>query len=145
MGQNTETTLKIHLRSFILRSALPGLSNSLLPFIQSPYYYYHHKALDLNIAKSEIQLFHHPEKIFVDHPDCLNQRPLLFRPSLDKGCEIVKKGIYFPLHTRRSRCKDRISPARAPCSPFLFQHNYNQHLRETRKKKKRTPQSSREN
>lgn len=36
----------------ISRSSLPALSNSLLPFVESSYYYYcHHKGLDLHIAK----------------------------------------------------------------------------------------------
>lgn len=84
---------------FILRSALPSLSNSLLPFIESPYYYCHYKGLYLSIAKSEIPLFPPPREdlygFFHCLTDSLSHCRLLFCSSLGMVCELGKEGFIF--------------------------------------------------
>lgn len=125
---------------FILRSALPSLSNSLLPFIESPYYYCHYKGLDLSIAKSEIPLFPPPREdlygFFHHLTDSLSHCRLLFCSSLGMVCELGKEGFIFRFIPAAHAARTRITPPRAPCSPFLFLRSYSQHLWETRKKRK---------
>lgn len=111
------------MRVFISRSALPSLSNSLLPFIESPYYYCHYKGLDFSIAKSEIPLFPPPRDLygfFHCLTDSLSLLVITILLKLGNGLWIRKRGIYFPLHTSCLRCKDGISPPQVPRSPFLF-------------------------
>lgn len=108
---------------FILRSALPSLSNSLLPFIESPYYYCHYKGLDLSIAKSEIPLFPPPREdlygFFHRLTDSLSHCRLLFCSSLGMVCELGKEGFIFRFIPAARAARTRITPPRAPCSPFL--------------------------
>lgn len=84
---------------FISRSSLPALSNSLLPFIESSYYYYcHHKGLDLHIAKLEIPVFPPPRGGFFHcPPDCLSLWRLLLLLSLGTVCDLGKEGFMFRL------------------------------------------------
>lgn len=121
---------------FISRSVPPSLSNSLLPFIESPYYYCHYKGLDLSIAKSEIPVFPPSREDLYGFFHCNTESLclwwLLFCSCLGMVCELGKEGIYFPLHTSCLHCKDGISPPQSPRSPFLFLHAYSQHLWETR-------------
>lgn len=92
-----ETSFKMP--GFISRSALPSLSNSLLPFIESPYYYCHYKGLDLSIAKSEIPLFPPPREdlygFFHCFTDFLSLWWLLFCSSSGMVCELGKEGFIF--------------------------------------------------
>lgn len=141
MYQRIETTLKSNLscQASFRGQLSQSLSNSLLPFIESPYYYCHYKGLDLSIAKSEIPLFPPPTENLYGFFHCLTDSLrlwwLIILLKLGNGLWIRKRGIYFPLHTSCLRCKDGISPPQAPRSPFLFLHSYSQHLWETRMKK----------
>lgn len=120
---------------FISRSSLPALSNSLLPFIESSYYYYcHHKGLDLHIAKLETPVFPPPRGGFFHcPPDCLSFWRLLLLLSLGTVCDLGKRGIYFPPHTSCLLGEDQSSPAvRTPRAPVLFSIACSRHLQEPR-------------
>lgn len=53
---------------------LQSLSNSLLPFIESPYYYCHYKGLELRAAQSETPVFPPPKEDLHGFFHCLPDR-----------------------------------------------------------------------
>lgn len=88
---------------FISRSAFPSVSNSLLPFIESPYYFCHYKGLDPSIAKSEIPLFPPPKEDLCGFFHCptdlilssFSDYSTVFCSSLGLVCELGKEGFIF--------------------------------------------------